>query len=65
MENINSEHNVAYKYLRLIYTGEFRVRFRIKLARFFITKRASLVRNRANVNDPSPKASMFLFLKKD
>ncbi len=45
---------------RLIYTGEFRVRFRIKLTRFvkkiFITKCASLVRNRprycANVNDP-------------
>ncbi len=42
-------------YLRLIYTGEFR----IKLAHFnifFITTRASLVQNRpryrANVNDP-------------
>ena len=46
--------------LRLVYIGEFCVRFRIKLARFVkkisITKRASLVQNRlryrANVNDP-------------
>ncbi len=41
--------------LRLVPIGEFRVRFRFKLhvlLIFFITKRASLVRNRANVNDP-------------
>jgi hypothetical protein len=47
--------------LRTIYIGEFRVQFRIKLARFFkqkifITKPAGLMRNRlryrANVNQP-------------
>jgi hypothetical protein len=43
--------------VRCVYICEFRTRFCIKLVRFvtkkiFITKRASLVRNRANVNDP-------------
>jgi hypothetical protein len=50
--------SVTFALLWIVYTCEFCVQFCIKLARFakkiflFITKRASLVRNRANVNAP-------------
>jgi hypothetical protein len=64
-----NDHEGSFTYpilLSRIYTSDFRTRFRIKLAHFakqiffFITKRASLVRNRPSVNAPLCVSSLNL-----